>query len=107
MLGRKSTQKYTDMKYVSAQDIEKYVLQLGELETSERLATMVNWFADGAVTTLSNHIMDAFDKSPTSARLEYNIAEGCRCMGCYEFQIVDENQNVIDSIQDLKDWVIR
>ena len=95
------------MKYVSTQDVEKYVRQFGQLETPEQLSQMVNWFAEGAVTTLSNHIMNAFDKSTTCARLEYNIAKGCRCMCCHEFQILDEDENILDSVEQLKDWVIR
>jgi hypothetical protein len=93
------------MNYVSADRIRQYLVDFGEPVTPEQLARMVNWFAEGAITTLSNHIMTVFDESPTVARLEYNIAQNCRCMCCREFQILDEDGNILDSTEDLAGWV--
>lgn len=93
------------MNYVSADHIRKYIVDFGDPSTPEKLAQMVNWFAEGAVSTVSNHIMQVFDDSPTVARLEYKIAQNCRCLSCYEFQILDEDGNVLDSADQLQDWV--
>ena len=93
------------VKYVTADKVRQYITDFGEPVTPEQLARFGNWFAEGAVTTLSNHIMGVFEDSPTVATLEYGIAQHCRCMSCYEFKILDEDRNVLDSAERLEEWV--
>lgn len=96
------------MKYVTVDDVQRYEKMLSRLpKTPEELASFANWFAEGAVTSLSNHIMEKFEESSSSARLEYGIARTCRCLSCYEFQILNEENEVIDSAESLTDWVKR
>jgi len=97
------------MQYVSEKDIVEYLEQRkykpGELNNYD-LMRMVNWFAQGAVTTISNHIMEQFEEGDGPCNLRYQLAEGCLCGSCYEWAIVDEDTNkVVDSTELLEDWV--
>lgn len=93
------------MNYVNESDLERYK----KIFKKENVADIdpikfANWFIESAITTLSNHIYDHFDNGND---LQYNIAEGCRCMGCHEWQFVDENNKVVDSAESLADFVMR
>jgi hypothetical protein len=68
------------------------------------LAAMANWFAEGQVTALSNHIMA---KTEFGGRLQYDIAEGCRGGCCREWQIIDDEERVVDRADALWDFVKR
>jgi len=66
------------------------------------LANMANWFAEGQVTALSNHIMA---KTEFGGRLQYGMAAGCRCCSCYEWQIIDGDERVVDKADTLWGFV--
>lgn len=99
------------MKYVTEADVERYREIFREVAprlataTNADLAALANWFADGAVTTLSNHLMGVFDESTECASLQYNCALGCRCGSCYEFQIVDDKNKVLEAAETLQDFI--
>lgn len=68
------------------------------------LASMANWFAEGQVTALSNHIMA---KTEFGGLLQYGMAAGCRCGACCEWQIIDDEERVVDRADTLWDFVKR
>ena len=88
------------MKYVTAEDIERYQ-QLRPGKPLDLLA-LVNFFCEGAVTSLSNFLYDHIAEE--GRELRHGIAKGCRCLSCWEWQIVDEDGQVIDSAESLVDW---
>jgi hypothetical protein len=82
------------LKYVAIKDVEQYVKQFGRLNSEQQLVHMVNWFAEGAITSLSNKIMEG-------GELLYTRADGCRCGSCNEWQIVDYDGAVLARSEDL------
>lgn len=95
------------VKYVSDVDIEKYQRQrklIGQMNNVQ-LAAMVNYFAEGALTTLSNLLYPHICEDNGS--LQYGGAKGCRCGGCNEWQVVDENGVVVSRAEDFGEWVTK
>jgi hypothetical protein len=93
------------LKYVSSDDIEKYQRQrkMTAPMDSVQLAAMVNFFAEGALTTLSNFLYPHICEDNGS--LQYGGAKGCRCGGCNEWQVVDENNVVVAGAETFGEWV--
>lgn len=93
------------MKYISQEDIERYKkLFKKENLTDTDLVNMVNWFAEGAITSVSNEIYELMTEKDCD-RMEYGLAQGCRCFGCYAWQFIDENGKVIKEVESLKDLI--
>ena len=82
------------LKYVTLDDVEKYVKQFGRLNSTNDIVHLVNWFAEGAITSLSNMIIEG-------GELVYTRADGCRCGSCNEWQIVDYDGAVLARSEDL------
>lgn len=95
------------MKYVTSSDIQQYLADRKIIQpTHDQLANMANWFAEGAVTSISNHIYKHIVEGDGES-LQHNIARGCRCLGCCEWQIVDDDGRVLDSAETLSVWAVR
>lgn len=77
------------LKYVTIKDIEQYVKQFGRMDSEQQLVHMVNWFAEGAITTLSNTIVE------NGGELQYGPAIGCRCGSCFEWQILCDGELIL------------
>ena len=61
----------------------------GELSDDD-MVNMVNWFAEGAITTVSNAIYELIEEKDCD-RMERGLTTGCRCGSCYSWQFLDEN----------------
>jgi hypothetical protein len=102
------------MKYVSITDVDQYFKmssmaaeQLKDVDKS-LLVNMINFFAQGAVSTVSNYIYDAIHESEHhGVHLTHGMSKGCRCGSCYEWQLVDEKDIVIDTCEAFDEWVER
>lgn len=93
------------MKYINIDDIERYKkLFKKETLTDNDLVNMVNWFAEGAITSVSNEIYELMTEKDCE-RMEYGLSEGCRCFSCYAWQFIDENGKVIKEVDSLKDLI--
>jgi hypothetical protein len=100
------------MKYATLDDVDKYISLSAntalQLQCADRaaLVSMINYFAQGAITVLSNRIYEAIHESDhDGVYLTHGTAKGCRCGMCYEWQLVDENGVVVDAAESLDDWV--
>lgn len=93
------------VNYVGAADIEKYQKQRNQTAPLDntQLAAMVNYFAEGALTRLSNFLYPHICEDNGS--LQYGGAEGCRCGCCNEWQVVDENDVVVARAETFSEWV--
>lgn len=93
------------MKYIDLEDIERYK-KLFKKETlnDNDLVNMVNWFAEGAITCVSNEIYELMTEKDCD-KMEYNLAQGCRCFSCYSWQFIDENGKVVKEVDSLKDLI--
>ena len=93
------------MKYINLSDIEKYKKwHKKETLTDEDLVKMVNWFAEGAVTTVSNEIYELMTEKDCD-RMERGLSTTCRCGSCYSWQFLDENGKVIREVESLTELV--
>ena len=54
------------------------------------------------ITDLSNYLMTYLERG---AVLRYGMAQGCRCMGCHEFQIVGSDGSILTSAEALEDFL--
>lgn len=61
-----------------------------------------DWCVEGAIIQLSNLIWTVIDNGGT---LDYNLAKGCKCGCCNEWQLLDENGTILYSAEDLKDFL--
>jgi len=97
------------MKYVNEMDVMRYFASRKrdiDDTTVQDLVNLANWFAEGAVTTLSNHLYDELHKGDEPRSLRYQMAQGCRCGSCHEWAIVgDDTGDVSSSVETLGDWV--
>lgn len=77
------------IEYCSADSIEKYIrLRPSFSFDNENLAKMVNYFVEGSTTVIGNKMVEEF------LDLTYTVARGCRCMSCYEWQLIDSDGTV-------------
>ena len=70
---------------------------------------LVNYFAEGAVSRLSNGLYNRLEAGSGPRYLKHGISPHCRCMGCYSWQIIEINPDgtkmVADETEDLMDWL--
>jgi hypothetical protein len=96
--------------YVTAEQVEKEIkFRSSEKKwepTPANIAHLINYYAKGAVTCVSNHIYYAMEDKGAVA-LQYGIADHCRCLSCYAWQLVDENGKTIDECESLDEWVTK
>lgn len=93
------------MKYVVLEDIERYKkLFKKETFTDQDLVNMVNWFAEGAITSVSNEIYELMVEGDCD-RMEHGLSQGCRCGSCYSWQFLDENGKVLKEVESLKELI--
>ncbi len=93
------------MKYVSLKDIENYKKFRNKQELSdEDLVNMVNWFAEGAITSVSNEIYELMTEKDCE-KMERGLSTGCRCGSCYSWQFLDENNKVIKEVETLQELI--
>lgn len=69
---------------------------------------IANWFAEGAVTRVSNAIMEKLEAGELPRRLRHGISQGCVCFCCRSWQIVeignDGKETIVEETDDLMDW---
>lgn len=93
------------MKYIAVEDIDNYKKLFNkEILSNEDLVNMVNWFAEGAVTSVSNEIYELMTEKDCD-KMERAISQDCRCFSCYVWQFTDENGNVIKEVESLTELV--
>lgn len=93
------------MKYINLSDIEKYKKFRNKQELSdEDLVNMVNWFAEGAITSVSNEIYELMTEKDCE-KMERGLSTGCRCGACYSWQFLDENNKVIKEVETLQELI--
>ena len=72
-------------------------------------AKLVNYFAEAAITRLSNGLYDRLEAGSGPRYLRRGASVGCRCGRCTSWQIVELDatggKNVIDETEDLMDWL--
>jgi hypothetical protein len=102
-------------KYVSVEDVKQYRANFPSffpatvdpnVDPDIALAKMINWFAEGAVTSLSSHLYYSIAEG-AGDHLTFGLAKGCRCGSCNEWQIRDDNNQIVESTEQLSDWVIQ
>lgn len=93
------------MKYINLDDIARYK-KLFKKDTlnDQDMVNMVNWFAEGAITAVSNEIYELMTEQDCE-RMEYGLASHCRCFGCYSWQFLDENGKVLKEVDSLKELI--
>jgi hypothetical protein len=72
--------------------------------TPEAIASLINYYVRGAVTSISNHIYYAMEEGEAVA-LVYSPALFCRCGSCMEWQLIDESDRIVESVESLDEWV--
>lgn len=84
-------------------------VQTTQAQFSFDTTELVNFLAEGAVTRLSNGLYERLEAGTGPRHLRHAISPGCRCMGCYSWQIVELDpaggENVVDETEDLMDWL--
>lgn len=61
-----------------------------------------DWCVQDALASISNILYDVIDNGGT---LEYNIAKGCKCGGCLEWQLIDEYGNIVHTAEQFSDFL--
>lgn len=97
--------------YVTAEIVEKEINSRSTVNTRweptpAAIASLINFYAQGAVTSVSNHIYYAMDEGDAVA-LVYSPAQFCRCGSCMEWQLIDESDRILESVESLTDWAER
>jgi hypothetical protein len=97
--------------YVTAEMVEKEIKSRSTADhqwepTPEAIAHLINYYAHGAVTRVSNHIYYAMEEQDAVA-LVFRPALFCRCGSCMEWHLIDESDRTIESVESLTDWVER
>lgn len=93
------------MQYINVENIENYKKIFKKEDFSDQdLVNMVNWFAEGAITSVSNEIYELMTEKDCD-RMERGLSNGCRCGSCYSWQFLDENGTVIKEVESLQELV--
>ena len=93
------------MKYINLEDIKKYKKIFNKEQLSDDdMVNMVNWFAEGAITTVSNAIYELIEEKDCD-RMERGLTTGCRCGSCYSWQFLDENNKVIREVESFTELI--
>lgn len=87
------------MKYVTEEMVEKYKNYFCK-DKEINLAHFANWFAESAVTTVSNKLYEHLE---FDGYLTYNPYDWKRDCPCWEIRDSDTDE-VIESAESLKEW---
>ena len=92
------------LKYCTPEKITQFLKYRTDWTgTPEQLSQLVNYFAEGAVGTLSDFLFENIvDKD---LRLDYTLMPGCRCLSCRGWGLVDENNKAVEFVDQLHEWI--
>lgn len=91
------------------EDIDRYMKDLLQGKSPD-LVSMVNYFAEGAVSRLSNFLYrKIYDEGGGNRKLVFGHSKHCMCLSCMDWQIIEEGddgkEKQIDSTEQLQNWV--